>query len=64
MQDVAKIACDLFAEKGEGNGFAKFNRVPNPYLEETSLPEQDWESNCCLSNHLVKLVIKAYWWLA
>ena len=42
MSDFAEVTCKLYEEECRGLGFPGFKKVPTPYLEESTLPEDDW----------------------
>ena len=59
MSDFAEATCKLY--ESESKGFRGFKKAPTPYLDESTLPVEDWDSQGHLAHAAAKLVMKAYW---
>ena len=59
LKDFAAVACDLY--KTECHNFRGFKKVSTPYLDESTLPVEDWDSKGHLAHAAARLVMKAYW---
>ena len=59
MHEFAKVTCKLYEE--ECGSFRGFKKAHTPYLDESALPLEDWNSKGKLCNSAAKLIMKAYW---
>ena len=59
MHEFADVACKLYEQ--ECKDFKGFKKAPTPYLDESSLPIEDWDSQGNLASSAARLIMKAYW---
>ena len=58
MTDFAESACQLYQDV---SGVKGFKSVPTPYLDESTLPVDDWNTKGQLSDVAAKVIMKGYW---
>ena len=59
MHDFAEVACKVYEQ--ECKEFKGFKKAPTPYLDESTLPIDDWDSQGSLASSAARLIMKAYW---
>ena len=59
MHEFADVTCKLYEQ--ECKDFKGIKKASTPYLDESSLPVEDWDSQGNLANSAAKLIMKAYW---
>ena len=59
MHEFAKVTCKLYEE--ECGSFRGFKKAHTPYLDESALPLEDWNSKGKLCNSAATLIMKVYW---
>jgi hypothetical protein len=59
MHEFAEVICKLYEE--ERGSFRGFKKARTPYLDESAVPLEHWNSKGKLCNSAAKLIMKAYW---